>query len=196
MDPVWIAPERSVQRAVALTNRGGAVHVDGCTDRRGNFRQRRAVADKFPVYKVKTDHANLRLVADVWMDGRGLRRAGAIASVTQPALKRARTCVGRHSTSSSGLYHSPSTHHRPATNQPRPTIAQQPSTEPTAAHHRRTIDYRRTTGYDSSVLVSMPADLPAAAPDAPGTPSDPGQIEALIQRCLKGDQRAWELIVR
>jgi RNA polymerase sigma-70 factor (ECF subfamily) len=47
-----------------------------------------------------------------------------------------------------------------------------------------------------TVLVSMPADLPAAAPDAPGTPGDPGQIEALIQRCLRGDQRAWELIVR
>ena len=33
----------------------------------------------------------------------------------------------------------------------------------------------------------MPADLPAAPPDA---------IEALIQRCLQGDQVAWDLIVR
>jgi RNA polymerase sigma-70 factor (ECF subfamily) len=33
----------------------------------------------------------------------------------------------------------------------------------------------------------MPADLPAAPPDA---------IETLIQRCLKGDQAAWEAIVR
>lgn len=33
----------------------------------------------------------------------------------------------------------------------------------------------------------MPADLPAASPDA---------IEALIQRCLQGDQLAWDLIVR
>ena len=33
----------------------------------------------------------------------------------------------------------------------------------------------------------MPADLPAAPPDA---------IEALIQRCLQGDQLAWDLIVR
>jgi len=36
----------------------------------------------------------------------------------------------------------------------------------------------------------MPADLPAASPDAAG------DIEALIQRCLHGDQRAWELIVK
>jgi RNA polymerase sigma-70 factor (ECF subfamily) len=33
----------------------------------------------------------------------------------------------------------------------------------------------------------MPADLPAASPDA---------IETVIQRCLNGDQSAWDLIVR
>src|SRR5258705_7433814 len=33
----------------------------------------------------------------------------------------------------------------------------------------------------------MPADQPAASPDA---------VEMLIQRCLQGDQRAWDLIVR
>jgi RNA polymerase sigma-70 factor (ECF subfamily) len=33
----------------------------------------------------------------------------------------------------------------------------------------------------------MPADLPAASPDA---------VETLIQRCLQGDQYAWDLIVR
>jgi RNA polymerase sigma-70 factor (ECF subfamily) len=33
----------------------------------------------------------------------------------------------------------------------------------------------------------MPADQPAASPDA---------VETLIQRCLKGDQHAWDLIVR
>ena len=33
----------------------------------------------------------------------------------------------------------------------------------------------------------MPADLPAASPDA---------IETVIQRCLHGDQSAWDLIVR
>ena len=33
----------------------------------------------------------------------------------------------------------------------------------------------------------MPSDLPAAQPDT---------IETLIQRCLAGDQQAWELIVR
>ncbi len=33
----------------------------------------------------------------------------------------------------------------------------------------------------------MPADLPAASPDA---------VETLIQRCLQGDQHAWDLIVR
>jgi RNA polymerase sigma-70 factor (ECF subfamily) len=33
----------------------------------------------------------------------------------------------------------------------------------------------------------MPSDLPAAAPDS---------LETLIQRCLKGDQAAWEAIVR
>ena len=33
----------------------------------------------------------------------------------------------------------------------------------------------------------MPADLPVVPPDA---------LETLIQRCLRGDQNAWELIVR
>jgi RNA polymerase sigma-70 factor (ECF subfamily) len=33
----------------------------------------------------------------------------------------------------------------------------------------------------------MPADLPAVPPDA---------LETLIQRCLAGDQRAWETVVR
>jgi RNA polymerase sigma-70 factor (ECF subfamily) len=33
----------------------------------------------------------------------------------------------------------------------------------------------------------MPADLPAASPDA---------IEPVIERCLQGDQSAWDLIVR
>ena len=33
----------------------------------------------------------------------------------------------------------------------------------------------------------MPADSPAASPDA---------TETLIQRCLQGDQRAWDAIVR
>src|ERR1700719_5204046 len=33
----------------------------------------------------------------------------------------------------------------------------------------------------------MPADLPAASPDA---------LETVIQRCLHGDQSAWDLIVR
>src|SRR6202521_1352025 len=33
----------------------------------------------------------------------------------------------------------------------------------------------------------MPADLPAASPDA---------IETVIQRCLQGDQSAWDVIVR
>ena len=36
-------------------------------------------------------------------------------------------------------------------------------------------------------LPVMPADLPAPPPDS---------LETLIQRCLGGDQRAWELIVR
>src|SRR5258705_2566069 len=39
----------------------------------------------------------------------------------------------------------------------------------------------------------MPADLPAASPDAPGSPAS---NEALIQRCLKGDQSAWDQIVK
>jgi RNA polymerase sigma-70 factor (ECF subfamily) len=42
----------------------------------------------------------------------------------------------------------------------------------------------------------MPADLPAASPDAPGSPAAHLAIEALIQRCLKGDQAAWDLIVK
>jgi RNA polymerase sigma-70 factor (ECF subfamily) len=33
----------------------------------------------------------------------------------------------------------------------------------------------------------MPADQPAASPDA---------VESLIQRCLQGDQHAWDIIVR
>src|SRR5688572_13338012 len=33
----------------------------------------------------------------------------------------------------------------------------------------------------------MPADQPPASPDA---------VETLIQRCLQGDQHAWDLIVR
>ncbi|OFW30535.1 MAG: hypothetical protein A3H97_05565 [Acidobacteria bacterium RIFCSPLOWO2_02_FULL_65_29] len=36
----------------------------------------------------------------------------------------------------------------------------------------------------------MSADLPAASPDAAG------DTDALIKRCLRGDQRAWELIVQ
>jgi RNA polymerase sigma-70 factor (ECF subfamily) len=55
------------------------------------------------------------------------------------------------------------------------------------------------TCYDRAVLVSMPADLPAAAPDASGNTGnndDRERIEALIQRCLQGDQRAWDLIVK
>jgi len=39
----------------------------------------------------------------------------------------------------------------------------------------------------------MPADLPAASPDAPGSSAN---IEALIRRCLKGDQSAWDQIVK
>ena len=42
----------------------------------------------------------------------------------------------------------------------------------------------------------MPADLPARPPDASGDPGDSGNIETLIQRCLHGDQRAWDLIVK
>ena len=55
------------------------------------------------------------------------------------------------------------------------------------------------TCYDRAVLVSMPADLPASAPDASGNTGsndDRDRIEALIQRCLQGDQRAWDLIVK
>jgi len=46
----------------------------------------------------------------------------------------------------------------------------------------------------------MSADLPVTPPsDAPGEaggPAEPGEIEALIQRCLQGDQIAWDAIVR
>jgi RNA polymerase sigma-70 factor (ECF subfamily) len=52
------------------------------------------------------------------------------------------------------------------------------------------------TCYDRAVFVSMPADLPARPPDAPRDPGDSGNIETLIQRCLHGEQRAWDLIVR
>src|SRR5712691_11782651 len=37
----------------------------------------------------------------------------------------------------------------------------------------------------------MSADLPATPP-----PEAPGKIEALIQRCLQGDQFAWDAIVQ
>src|SRR5438105_4879357 len=37
----------------------------------------------------------------------------------------------------------------------------------------------------------MSADLPAASSDSP-----PGEIETLIERCLQGDQLAWDAIVR
>jgi RNA polymerase sigma-70 factor (ECF subfamily) len=43
------------------------------------------------------------------------------------------------------------------------------------------------TCYDRGVRAFMPADLPAASPDA---------LETLIQRCLEHDQTAWDLIVR
>ncbi len=39
----------------------------------------------------------------------------------------------------------------------------------------------------------MSADLPATPP---GAPREPGEIEALIQRCLRGDQLAWDAIVQ
>src|SRR4029453_14657857 len=52
------------------------------------------------------------------------------------------------------------------------------------------------TCYDRAVLVSIPADLPVRAPDAPGDPGDSGNIETLIQRCLRGAEGAWDLIVR
>jgi RNA polymerase sigma-70 factor, ECF subfamily len=43
----------------------------------------------------------------------------------------------------------------------------------------------------------MSADLPATPPlAAPGEPLGPAEIEALIQRCLEGDQRAWDAIVQ
>ena len=43
----------------------------------------------------------------------------------------------------------------------------------------------------------MSADLPATPPlAASGGPLGPGEIEALIQRCLQGDQLAWDAIVQ
>jgi len=49
----------------------------------------------------------------------------------------------------------------------------------------------------------MSADLPATPPSEapgrpgePGEPGEPGAVEALIQRCLQGDQLAWDAIVR
>ena len=43
----------------------------------------------------------------------------------------------------------------------------------------------------------MSADLPATPPlAAPGGPLGPAEIEALIQRCLEGDQLAWDAIVQ
>src|SRR3977135_4130820 len=43
----------------------------------------------------------------------------------------------------------------------------------------------------------MSADLPVTPPsDAPGGAGGPAEIEALIRRCLVGDQLAWEAIVR
>ena len=43
----------------------------------------------------------------------------------------------------------------------------------------------------------MSADLPVTPlSDAPGEAGGPAEIEALIQRCLQGDQLAWDAIVR
>jgi RNA polymerase sigma-70 factor (ECF subfamily) len=43
----------------------------------------------------------------------------------------------------------------------------------------------------------MSADLPATPPlAAQGGPLGPAEIEALIQRCLEGDQLAWDAIVQ
>ena len=43
----------------------------------------------------------------------------------------------------------------------------------------------------------MSADLPATPPfAAPGGPGGPAEVEALIQRCLQGDQLAWDTIVQ
>src|SRR6266498_3559929 len=43
----------------------------------------------------------------------------------------------------------------------------------------------------------MSADLPATPPlAAPGEPRGAAEIEALIQRCLQGDQLAWDAIVQ
>src|ERR1700680_4670993 len=43
----------------------------------------------------------------------------------------------------------------------------------------------------------MSADLPATPSlAAPGGPLGPAEIEALIQRCLGGDQLAWDAIVQ
>ena len=42
----------------------------------------------------------------------------------------------------------------------------------------------------------MPADKPADSPEIPGSPAGTVATEALIQRCLKGDQVAWDQIVK
>ncbi len=42
----------------------------------------------------------------------------------------------------------------------------------------------------------MSADPPAQSPDAPDSPDSPVSVDTLIRRCLKGDQLAWEAIVR
>src|SRR3954469_17302161 len=39
----------------------------------------------------------------------------------------------------------------------------------------------------------MSADLPATPP---GAPREPGEIEALIQQCLQGNEAAWDAIVQ
>ena len=42
----------------------------------------------------------------------------------------------------------------------------------------------------------MPADKPADSPETAGSPAGTVATEALIQRCLKGDQAAWDQIVK
>ena len=42
----------------------------------------------------------------------------------------------------------------------------------------------------------MSADHGSFSPRSPVSPGSPGDTEALIQRCLQGDQAAWDLIVR
>src|SRR5437762_3460260 len=42
----------------------------------------------------------------------------------------------------------------------------------------------------------MPADKPADWPETTGSPAGTVATEALIQRCLKGDQAAWDQIVK